>query len=87
MLAGTRSGGPVRAYQQLVAARRLARTPDDGPLLDVLPKMVNLVKTADALSIVSGVAFSPDGRRIASGNGDKTVRCGTPTPASRSARR
>lgn len=64
MLAGTRSGGPVRAYQQLVAARRLARTPDDGPLLDVLPKMVNLVKTADALSIVSGVAFSPDGRRI-----------------------
>ena len=27
MLAGTRSGGAVRAYQQMLAARRLAQTP------------------------------------------------------------
>ena len=47
MLAGARSGA-VRAYQQLVAARRLARTPDDGPLLNVLVKRVNLIKIADA---------------------------------------
>ena len=36
MLAGTRSGGAVRAFQQLVVARRLAQTPDDGPLLNAL---------------------------------------------------
>ena len=48
MLAGTRSGGAVRAYQQLVAARRLAQTPDDGPLVNALVKTVNLIKVADA---------------------------------------
>ena len=74
MLAGTRPGGPVRAYQQLVAARRLAQTPDDGPLVNVLVKMVNLVKIAEAGSPVFSVAFSPDGTRIASGSADNTVR-------------
>ena len=74
MLAGTRSGGQMRAYQQLLAARRLAQTPDDGPLLDVLPKMVHLIKIAEGPSDMHSVAFSPDGKRIASGSGDKTVR-------------
>ena len=72
MLAGTRSGGSLRAYQQLVVARRLAQTPDDGPLLNVLPEMVNLVKIADGPSPVTSVAFSPDGKRIVSGSGDNT---------------
>ena len=40
--------GKCAPYQQLVAARRLAQTPDDGPLLDVLPKMVNLIKIVAA---------------------------------------
>ena len=74
MLAGTRPGGAVRAYQQLVAARRLAQTPDDGPLVNALVKTVNLIKIADAGSPVSSVAFSPDGTRIASGGDDDTVR-------------
>ena len=74
MLAGARSGGAVRAYQQLLAARRLAQTPDDGPLVNALVKTVNLIKIADAGSPVSSVAFSPDGTRIASGSDDKTVR-------------
>ena len=30
------SDSPVHAYQRLVAARRLAQTPDDGPLVDAL---------------------------------------------------
>ena len=45
MLTGTRSGGAVRAYQQLVAARRLAQTPDDGPLVNALVETVNLSAT------------------------------------------
>ena len=73
MLAGTRSGGAVRALQQLLVARRLA-PPDDGPLLNALAKMVNLIKIAEAGSPVCSVAFSPDGTRIASGSDDKTVR-------------
>ena len=60
MLAGTRSGGPVRAYQQLVVARRLAQTPDDGPPLNALHEMVNLIKIAEAPSTVTSVAFSPN---------------------------
>ena len=75
MLAGTRSGGDVRAYQQLVVARRLAQRPDDGPLLNVLVKRAsNTIKIAEAGSPVWGVAFSPDGNRIVSGSADDTVR-------------
>jgi WD40 repeat protein len=74
MLAGTRSDGPVRAYQQLVSARRLAQMPDDGPLLTVLPHMVNLIRIVGVPDIVGSVAFSPDGHRIASGSYDHTVR-------------
>ena len=74
MLAGTRSGGQMRAYQQLIAARRLTQTPDDGPLLNVLTEMVHLIKIAEGPSDVNTVAFSPDGGRIVSGSGDGTVR-------------
>ena len=64
----------MRAYQLLVVARRLAQTPDDGPLLDVLPKIVNLIKIIPASDGVTEVVFSPDGRRIASASDDNTVR-------------
>ncbi len=74
MLAGNRSGGDVRAFQQLLAARRLAQTPDDGPLLNALVKRITTIKIAEAGSPVTSVAFSPDGKRIASGSFDQTVR-------------
>jgi WD40 repeat protein len=74
ILAGSRSGDPARAYKQLLVGRTLAQTPDDGPLLNVLPEMVNLIKIAEGPSPVRSVAFSPDGKRIVSGGGDKTVR-------------
>jgi len=76
MLAGTRSGGPVRAYQQLVVGRDLAPTPrpDDGPLLTVLHQNVNLIKIVQAPDRVRSVAFSPDGHRVAAALNDETVR-------------
>ena len=74
MLAGARPGGAVRAYQQLLAGRRLAQTPDDGPLVNALVKMVNLIKVADAGSPVFNVAFNRDGTRIVSASYDGTVR-------------
>ncbi len=74
MLAGTRSGGDVRAFQQLLAARRLAQAPDDGALLNALVKRVDTLKIIGASAPVNSVAFSPDGHRIVSGSVDKTVR-------------
>jgi hypothetical protein len=74
MLAGTRSGGQVLAFQQLLVARRLAETPDDGPLLDALAKTITTIKIIETTSGVAGLAFSPDGHRIVSGGDDMTVR-------------
>src|SRR6476469_17582 len=76
ILQGALSDSAVRAYQRLVAARRLAQTPDDGPLVDALRGMVNVIKVtgADEWSPVIRVAFSPDGHRIVSGSFDATVR-------------
>ena len=74
MLAGARSGGDVRAVQQLLAARRLAQTPDDGPLLSALVTRINTIKIIETPEGGVGVAFSPDGTRIASGGGNDTVQ-------------
>ena len=74
MLYGTRPEGDVRAFQQLVAARRLAQTPDDGPLREALMDRMNTLKIIGAPRSIDGVTFSPDGGRIVSGSRDTTVR-------------
>ena len=74
MLAGTRSGGDVRAFEQLLVGRRLAEAPDDGPLLNALVEKIDTLKIAETTSEVSSVAFTPDGKRIVSGSADTTVR-------------
>ena len=76
MLAHTRPGGDVRAFQQLVAARRLAQTPGDGPLVSVLEEMSHTREIIETPAVVASVAFSPDGKRIVSGGGyaDNAVR-------------
>ena len=72
MLAGTRSGGDVRAFQQLLTAHRLAQPPDDGPLFSALIEKIATIKIVE--TTVVSVAFSPDGHRIATGNTDGSVR-------------
>jgi len=77
MLAG-QPGGDQRALQQILAAGRLAG-PDDaavsGALYNAIVQRSRTFKIiAGPTSTVADVAFSPDGHRLASANGDKTVR-------------
>jgi hypothetical protein len=89
ILQGALSDSPVRAYQRLVAARRLAQTPDDGPLVDALRGMVNVIKVtgADEWSPVIRVAFSPTATASSPAVSTRLCGCGTPKPASPSGRR
>ena len=74
MLAQTRPEGDVRAFQQLVAARRLAQTPDDAPLREALMDRMNTLKIIETPRFVNTVDFSPDGKRIVSGSLDAVAR-------------
>ena len=67
MLAGTRSGGPVRAYQQLVVGRDWRRHRGRMTVHCSLccTRMSNLIKIVQAPDRVRSVAFSPDGHRLA----------------------
>ena len=81
MLAGTSSGGDVRAFQQLVVARRLAQTPDDGPLLSALVKRIETIKISEATSKYPVWRSAPtaSGSPLAPRTGRS--KCGMPTPS------
>lgn len=53
------SGGTIRAFEQLLAGRRLTQTPDDGPLVNALLNTVTLIQIADTGSPAASVVFSP----------------------------
>ena len=74
MLAGVRSGGSVRAVQEILAAQHVASTADRGALFTATGKLAQTLKIIDTRADVAGVAVSPDGRRIVSGGEDNTVR-------------
>ena len=74
MLAQTIPGGDARAFQQLLAARALAAEPDDGPISDALALRARTLKIMDAGRPLLGVAFRPDGQRLAAAADDNTVR-------------
>ncbi|MGH3969895.1 MAG: toll/interleukin-1 receptor domain-containing protein, partial [Mycobacterium sp.] len=73
ILAGANSFGDLRAFQQLLAARTLA-TPDERALLQAVAQRSSTLKIVDAGAELSGVAFSPDGHRLATAGRDHTVR-------------
>ncbi|MET0993064.1 MAG: TIR domain-containing protein, partial [Mycobacterium sp.] len=76
MLTGTNSGGDARAFQNLLAARAIGGTPDDGAFIQAvrLRDTTRKIIDAGAGSVVNGVAFSSFDNRLASADSDNTVR-------------
>ena len=81
MLAGNLPGGDVRAFLQILAARTLTPTPNDGALYSAVVQRTQTNKIInDCPAQVNSVAFSPDDRRLVTGCADGTVRIWMPTP-------
>jgi WD40 repeat protein len=74
MLAQTRGGGDVRAFQELLAAHALIGDAAVPGLLDAALKRSTTAKVVDVGVPVVAVAYSPDGHRIATASRDETVR-------------
>ena len=74
MLAGTNAGGDARALQELLAARTLVDNPDDGALLHAAAIRATTAKIIDTGTANNGVAYSPDGHRLATSGTDHKVR-------------
>jgi WD40 repeat protein len=72
MLAGTEPGGDTRALQEVLAANAIK--PDAVPILSAQMARFTTQKLVDTISSVSGLAYSPDGTRVATAQGDGSVR-------------
>jgi hypothetical protein len=74
MLDGALAGGDARAFQELLAARSLTPTPDDGALYSAVVKRFSTRTIIETPDNNNGVTFSPDRHRLASASFDHTVR-------------
>ncbi|CRZ16822.1 nSTAND1 domain-containing NTPase [Mycolicibacterium neworleansense] len=70
MLAQTRPGGDIRAFQELLAGHALAPNAVAGGLLEAATQRVTTVKIIDVGAPLWGLAFSPDGSRVSVGEGN-----------------
>jgi hypothetical protein len=75
MLASATSGGDIRTFDELLAARKLAG-PDESALLHAIAQRSATVKIVETGSAVASVAVNPDGDRLATGSSDQAVRLG-----------
>jgi WD40 repeat protein len=74
MLANTRAGSDVQAFQQLIAANALSPGAFDDAIYTTVVKAFDTVKVIQTPSLVEGIDLSPDGRRIVTGGKDPTLR-------------
>ena len=91
MLAGLSPLGSddVTGMQMLLAAHAIPSKHQDRnyELLTALNQERDLLKVIDLPAVVTSVAFSPDGTRIASGSADNTVRLWDTAPGNPSGNR
>jgi WD40 repeat protein len=73
MLASATSGGDIRTFDELLAARKLA-APDESALLHAIAQRSATVKIVETGSAVASVAVNPEGDRLATGSSDQAVR-------------
>lgn len=73
-LTGARGGDDVRAIQEILAAQRISTSAEVGALLTGVNTRRDTLKIIQAPGQLLGVAFSPDGTRVASACDDNTVR-------------
>ncbi len=74
MLAEKRGGGDIQGLQRMLAAYELAPDVAAGGLLDAAILRLTTAKIVDTQTPVNGVAFSPDGQKLATADDDGTVR-------------